>query len=302
MSGTRRTGWEVMRGRDGSVTQSGVRSRPANAHQDVNSAMGWITRGVVLQVYYANEDRRVGDQKYVLCDVRTYGRNQRYLPKVPVLQRVNGLWDYDVYVPRRSSQDINGGELRSQPTDKVGPTPADACDGDHVLVGFLDNDPNQPVIMGSVPHPKANYSPQSSDGHVRVIRHNGVSVTWDSAGNWTLDATGAAKEALGSRGSEVSNSGTGGVVTLRTKDGARSGGRDRQARAEQEHVGDADGADFSRAGGAVGDHRGIGWVDQAGDGIRPAGQGDDLPPSLGHDGCPDADLLHRGSDGVAEAG
>ena len=88
-----------------------------------------------------------------------------------------------------------------------------------MLIGFLDNDPNQPVVLPFVmPHPKSNCAPVAVQGHVRRIRHNGTVMEFDNAGNFTIDARGAAKEILGDRGQEESNSGIGGKVLWITKD------------------------------------------------------------------------------------
>jgi len=220
----RSTGWEVMATENGDVLQSGVYTRPENHYQDLNTVMGWVTRAVVLQVYFPEEDDRnawtEGKQRCLTCDVRTYGRFQRNLFRVPVLQRTHALWDEDLYVPRPSRLDLDGGSIISQPSGDEQPTPADRLDGDHVLIGFLDNDPQQPVVLPfSMAHPSAQYVPSAADGHTRRIRHNGVALAWDSDGNVTLDATEAARELLGDKGSEESNSGTGGKITLITSDG-----------------------------------------------------------------------------------
>ncbi|HRH49193.1 MAG TPA: phage baseplate assembly protein V [Panacibacter sp.] len=42
--------------------------------------------------------------------------------------------------------------------------------GDYVIVGFTQNDPNRPFVMGSVPHGKAIDSSKNSDNHIKAIR------------------------------------------------------------------------------------------------------------------------------------
>jgi hypothetical protein len=228
------TGFEVMETSDGNILQSGAKSRPTNNHLDVDNVQGWITRAVVLQTYYADEDQRFGKtagapsggfpsktQKAVLCDVRTYGRYSRVLPKVPVLQRIHGVWDQDIYIPRGARTNITGGDLVSDPSDNKQPTSAEQMDGDHVLVGFLENDPQQPVVLPFVmAHPNSGYTPEQAGGRVRRIRHNGTLVEWDGAGNLTLDATGSAAADIRTDGAETSNSGVGGQITLVTSDGS----------------------------------------------------------------------------------
>lgn len=41
---------------------------------------------------------------------------------------------------------------------------------DYVIVGFTQNDPNRPFVMGSVPHGKAIDSSKNSDNHIKAIR------------------------------------------------------------------------------------------------------------------------------------
>jgi len=208
---SRATGYETMHTAEGNVLQAGVKTKPMAQHHDLASMSGLITRAVVLATYYADEDTAGGriklEQKSVVCDVRTYGRMSREIPRVPVLQRTLGLWDYDIYTPRAARQDITGGALHGPGTAQ--PTSAEKLDGDHVLIGFLDNDPNQAVILPfTVAHPNTNYRPVAADGHVRRIRHNGVLMAWDKEGNFTIDATGGAAEVLGSSGTEVASGGT----------------------------------------------------------------------------------------------
>ena len=222
---SRLTGYEVMFTRDGNVLQAGARSQSMNNFHDVFNAQGWITRVVVLQTYYPDEDLRKGigsTQICVTCDVRTYGRYSRVLPKVPVLQQTHGVHDQDVYIPRPSRINLSGGDLVSNPTATQGPTSAENLDGDHVLVGFLDNDPMQPVILPfGMPHPGTKERLKSSAGRVRRIRHNGTVVEWDGLGNITIDAREAALDSLGFEGAELTAHGLGGQIKLVTSDGTR---------------------------------------------------------------------------------
>lgn len=218
------TGFEVKVLPTGDVAQSGVRRIPQNQHMDPQNTMGWMTPAVILQTYYADEDDRngwvAGKQRCMLSDVRTIGRYTRVLSKVPHLQVVQGLWDEDFRTPRSASINLAGGDLVSEPSGSTGPTTSENMDADQVLVAFLDNDPEQPVILPvQFPHPATNYTPKAADGRVRRIRHNGVLIEIDAAGNVTIDARGAAKPELGAAGVEQSNSGVGGKVVLRTKDG-----------------------------------------------------------------------------------
>lgn len=226
MNKSRATGWEVMRSADGSILQSAIETRPINDYHSAGRANGWITRAVVLQTYFADEDAErtgAGNQRCILCDVRTYGRYQRHLNRVPVLQRTHGLFDHDIYIPRPSRQDIEKGTLRtgSAANSGIAPTGAHLMDGDHVLIGFLDNDVTQPVILPfAMAHPSSRYVPEAADARAKRIRYNGVLVEWDKDSNFKIDATEAASDVLGTNGAEESVSGTGGQITLVTTDGS----------------------------------------------------------------------------------
>jgi len=219
---------------DGTVLQSAVHNSgdPDDWHDSVS---GYITRAVITKVYYP-DDSSWGDKgwaagkiiKPLCCDVRTYGRSgTRPLYRVPFCQLVAGLFDEDTYVPRDARQHIEGGTLTTG-SDPNGtrPTPAELMDGDHVLVGFLENDPFQPVILPfCLSHPGMRNPPQQADGRRRRIRFNGALIELDKNGNIVLDAAEAAKDELGARGTETPNLGDGGNVTIKTK---TSGGSDVQ--------------------------------------------------------------------------
>ena len=193
------------------VNQSGVRT-----FADPRTTV--IIEAVVLSVHYPDDEDRIGDQRCITCDVRTIGLQSRSFKRVPVFQYVHGLWDEDTYVPRATAQHIGGGSLQTDASDAVAPTPAELCDGDHVLLGFLDGSLAKPFIWPvQVPHPATRAVASSSDGRKRRIRHHGTLIEIDKNGSITIDARGAAKQELGPLGTEVSTSGTGGAVTIVTK-------------------------------------------------------------------------------------
>ena len=211
MSGaTRRSPWETMQTADGDILTAGIPSYPSNRYQDTSTVQGWITRAVVLSIRWPEEDDRKaseGKQTNVLCDVRTYGRYSRMLRNVPLLQQAEGLHDASIYIPRPSTQNLSGGPLASGSAAKGGvePTPAEQLDGDHVLVGFLDNDPKQPVILPfTLGHPSAARKiSKATEGRLRRVRHAGTSIEWSREGDLLLDATTACPQELGPKGAEI---------------------------------------------------------------------------------------------------
>lgn len=222
-------GYEPYELDDGTILQSAVYSEDPSALApdalDMHT-MGHIARAVVLRTYYV-DDPSWSERGWstgiraLACDVRLYGRRMRPLFRVPVAQTVSGLFDDDLYVPRGSNQDIEGGPLTSaasSPTDPR-PTTAERLDGDHVLVAFLEGDANQPFVLPfSLGHPNKRNAPGGDDGRVRRIRHLGVKVEIDKNANLNLDASAPAKDELGASGTEVENP-SGGNVTITAASG-----------------------------------------------------------------------------------
>jgi len=67
-------------------------------------------------------------------------------------------------------------------------------DGDRVLVGFVDDDPALPVVLGPLPSQAASWLPTAADSAVRVLRHQGTEVRLDRLGNLTVDTTDAPRD------------------------------------------------------------------------------------------------------------
>ena len=220
-------GYSVTSAGDGGFIQAGVWSDDGEAGWDRTA--GWIARAVVLKVYFPEDatwkDRGWGNEtkaKPMACDVRVYGGLNRTLQMVPMVQNVAGLFDEDIYIPRESKGTTDGSNLVSEFSTKGSPiTPAQIANGDHVLVGFLEGDPHKPFIFPFMfPHPSSTPRITDADGRIRRIRHNGTLVEWDKEGNLTLDASGAAQDELGPKGTEILSS-TGGNVRIKTADGSR---------------------------------------------------------------------------------
>jgi len=222
----RLTGFETMVDEHGNVHTAGVPSDPINRHRPIDLVERAPLEVVVESTYYTDEDDRnavtKSNQRTVMVDVRTLGHQSRQARWIPVLQRTQGLWDEDIYIPRPTKLDIDGDDLSTGSAAKGDkkPTPAESMDGDRGLLFFLENNPAKPVFLPySQGHPRTNHPRVKADGRVRRIRHAGVLMEWSEDGNWTLDATAAAKQDLGSSGVEQANNGSGGILTLKTKDG-----------------------------------------------------------------------------------
>jgi len=147
--------------RNGGRIQSGVPSKSYNPR--FSKANGLNIRGVVTTTYLTDDDNHpivsrsenTTEGVAVYCDVLCYSSMSsmrfQFLPAVLVSQDIGGMHRGRVWKPRASSIDKTGDAI-----DYDGLTnPAD-LDGDHVLVGFIDDNLNQPVILRGIPHPSAD--------------------------------------------------------------------------------------------------------------------------------------------------
>lgn len=193
-----------------------MRRHPNGVADSIPSYVAPTVRGVVVAVYFADgqEERAVAmrqrDPKFygvkgVAVDVLTYGgRFRSFLQKVLVVQSRHALNDYkDLWIPRSSTKDLSTGlppvlELGAGATSD----PRD-LDGDHVLVEFLENDPSQPFIRDTVPHPRASYTQLKAAGDAVESRFRGVVTRIDTDGNITVDTTAANSGGISATGAET---------------------------------------------------------------------------------------------------
>jgi len=186
-------------------------------------ANGLMIRGVVIATYVSDSHTVSGSPNKdlpdydlnpvgVYCDVLCYssvpGMRTLALKRVLVRQE-GGMHDGHLWKPRAATLDISG-----TPLDPDIGTSVSNMDGDHVLIGFMDDSLNLPVILGCVPHPHPD--PEVSDkatvGHRRLLktvdgdpnflRHHGSFFGLDKDGNWLADTTKAHDGKLDSDGKE----------------------------------------------------------------------------------------------------
>ncbi|MFA4944436.1 MAG: hypothetical protein WC789_07020 [Lentisphaeria bacterium] len=140
-----------------------------------------------------------GPPWHVYCDVLAYadqpGQRWLYLKGVLVAQPgPSGLHRGRMWRPRPSTLNLSG------PTAELDQTTAPAdLDGDHVLIGFLGDSLDQPVIIASLPHPQVDIGHQTglagqrlhlleADGDPDLTRHHGVTWGVDDQGGWQVDS------------------------------------------------------------------------------------------------------------------
>lgn len=172
-------------------------------------ANGLLLPGVVVAVYrpgerpdrYAQESAIMG----VLCDVQVMSARRRtILRDVPLMSGSAGLNDHEVSMPRAAGATLNGGSYSLDGGGDPGQvTAGHDMDGDWVMVGFLDDDLDKPVIVGQLPHPKTNRRPSSNAEtlyrwrrylrgvSLGVLEDGSVEVDLSQASAGTTDASGA---------------------------------------------------------------------------------------------------------------
>lgn len=220
--------------KSGTRLQSGIPKRKSPIAP--GNATGLLLRGVVTATYVIDDDKHpfAGREDQVptavYCDVLTFGRNWRFIPKALVAQERSGLHSGHVWKPRACSMSLTG-----DPVDlNQGTNPAN-LDGDHVLVGFLDGNSNQPVIMRALPHPAADVGNEEfgvghrlklkvEDGDPDFYKHNGTYYGIHKNGDFYIDTThandGELLDVEGERGHEPDppTDGKGSVVCLLPRD------------------------------------------------------------------------------------
>jgi len=209
----------------GEVTPQGGLQRRWQLPGQRYNAMGQLVRGVVVATYVTddpdhpetpegNEDQRIPTGVY--CDVLCYSSlpGLRYvaLRQVMVLQDKGSMHDGRIWKPKAATFDITGDSL-----DVDGPTEVGNMDGDHVLIGFIEGNPTEPVILGGVPHPSRDQGNEENptgrrlrlkleDGDPDLCKHHGSFWGVENNGDWICDTTfandGTLRDADGERGFE----------------------------------------------------------------------------------------------------
>lgn len=192
---------EAKRVGKGTVLQAGIPKHPAATR--VVSANGLLLRGVVTTTYViddANHPHVADDPVAVYCDVLCYssmaGARWMFFEKAIVSQDRGGLHSGKVWKPRAATRDITGEAM-----DLNKGTNLANLDGDHVLVGFMDNSLNLPVVLKGLAHPKTDVGQEQetlaghrlrlkvADGDPDFWKHRGAFYGVSDGGDFEVDLT-----------------------------------------------------------------------------------------------------------------
>ena len=186
---------------EGTRLQSAVSKRNART-QDYIRANGLLLRGVVLNTWVLDDTAHpfiTDGPVAIYCDVLCYSgpvsMRWRYLPQCLVSQEIGGMHRGNIWKPRAAKMDITGVPIDPE----KGGNPAN-WDGDHVLVGFMDDNLNQPVILRGIPHPSADTGNiaktlghrmglKLADGDPNFWKHHGSFFGVAQNGDWNVDTT-----------------------------------------------------------------------------------------------------------------
>jgi hypothetical protein len=197
-----------------SRNQAAVPKRPISF--DAGRAQGLLLRGVVTKTYvidnpdhpYAN-----GTPIAVYCDVLVYssvkGTTFRLLPNCLVSQDRGAMHSGRVWKPKAATIDISGDTF-----DLEKGTDPSSVDGDHVLVGFLDDSFNLPVVLKGLSHPAVDVGNEErdagnrlqlldTDGDPDFWKHHGTYYGVDDNGDFIVDTTFANDGKIGNDGKEA---------------------------------------------------------------------------------------------------
>jgi hypothetical protein len=176
-------------------------------------AGGLTLRGVVVAVNTYGSDQTFNNSgdtglpiNAVYCDVLTYGRELNLITRVLYVTPRKGMHEGEIALPRAATLDTTK-ELDVSTSNPFN------MDGDHVIVGFIENDLSQPYIAGFIPHPASDIGNASevvgvrtrlkeADGSPRLTKHRGSYHGVDRHGNFVVDTRRAHSGAYQANGAE----------------------------------------------------------------------------------------------------
>ena len=151
------------------ITDSSIYTNP-NDYNAINMFDGLIRIGVVQRVF---NDQKTGELRYLV-------EAQINSDKIPLncvmLRRFGGVYNYEDYI-------FHGYNINDKP-DPVNSSTAKA--GDKVLVGQLNGQGREGVILGGLTHPARHTAIKATIGPQYDAEFNGIHTNINANGEWTL--------------------------------------------------------------------------------------------------------------------
>jgi hypothetical protein len=185
---------------EGTRIQSGTPLRVRSPELNIS---GLLLRGVVMATYVTDspEHPRAGDTLNpplsVYCDVVVYPSipGQRWFPmhQVAVAQERGGLHNGEIWKPRATTRNLLTNLDRSAGANIA------HFDGDHVLIGFLNNSPTEPIILKALSHPSRDLGNENLESGKRITlklvdgdpdfrKHHGIFYGVSDKGDFVVDS------------------------------------------------------------------------------------------------------------------
>ncbi len=209
----------------GALLQAGIPFGPPAT----SSGAGILLRGVVVATYvYDDPDHPFANQQpaAIYCDVLVYTQmtgGRTYMVRgALVTQEFASIQSGVIHKPRAATQTISGASL-----DPTAPIDVSQLDGDHVLLGFVDDRRAQAIILRAIPPPHQGIGNEDgtvgqrmrlilADGDPLLFRHHGVLAGFTDDGSYVVDASGGNSGAIDAGGREVPSV-SGGAINLTAK-------------------------------------------------------------------------------------
>lgn len=191
------------------VYQSGLGVRPRGESREPR----WYGkhRAVVINTYATDEDQNPSSYQ-VRCDI-ILARSMIPLANVPVMSPA-GVNDARPWSPTPTTGTFSGEPLNLRTFSKRGtfegnPTPFSDINGDHVVIEFIEGNPNFPMIVGKMPHEftkravvdGGGWSNDTQDAQRGVpekqelyARHWGTEFRVNATGDVLIDTVGATQD------------------------------------------------------------------------------------------------------------
>lgn len=183
---------------DGTPIQGGLNYVPRSQNPGKERQyIPYPVRGQVIAEYYVDDEgNRDGETMVYDVIVSHLGIA---LFRVPLLSDAGGIDNYSY----SSAIEPSTSNVNFQPFTNTA-IDTRVCNGDTVMIFFIEGDVRKPVIWGVFPHNVSGATPASatppipthpdprpgkSKGKVRKIRHQGMTVEIDNDGNITVDQT-----------------------------------------------------------------------------------------------------------------